>query len=155
MHLGGYYGNHKGSFSSPGYPSDYPINAKCVWMIKVPIGYRVKLEFSDFEVESCAAGGRACTCDAVDVFDGQLSVNKRLSRWCGSDIPAGVYSSDRYMRVELTSDSSGQDMKGFSASYESVSPDGSGPTSNDMDSNKKTAATPSPKDDSANSGSKT
>ena len=125
QHLGGYYGNHFDSFSSPDYPSPYPANQKCVWMIKVPLDYRIRLQFSAFEVEACSGGGQSCTCDGVVVYDGQLSVSPKLGRFCGHELPNATDSSGRYMRVELVSNSGGLESKGFTATYVSIAPDGS------------------------------
>lgn len=44
-HCGLFLNTLSGRFSSPGYPTGYPYNAKCVWEIKVPKGYFIKLKF--------------------------------------------------------------------------------------------------------------
>ncbi|XP_072043432.1 fibropellin-3-like [Amphiura filiformis] len=39
------------AFSSPLYPQDYPVNKICNYTVSVPEGYKVLVEFLDFEVE--------------------------------------------------------------------------------------------------------
>ena len=39
-----------GEFKSPHFPWNYPDNAKCLWMIIVPEGKKVHLEFQSFNV---------------------------------------------------------------------------------------------------------
>ena len=38
-----------GTFFTPDYPVPYPNDARCNWIITVPAGKRVKLEFEDFD----------------------------------------------------------------------------------------------------------
>eukprot|EP00112_Aurelia_sp_Birch-Aquarium-sp1_P021898 Seg6.5 transcript_id=Seg6.5/GoldUCD/mRNA.D3Y31 product=Ovochymase-1 protein_id=Seg6.5/GoldUCD/D3Y31 len=58
-----------GSFSSPGYPSNYPSNANCEYSITVQTGKAVKIVFSPFSVEN----GQGCTYDFVKIYeDGSL-----------------------------------------------------------------------------------
>ena len=40
----------KGSIESPNYPSTYPANAACVWIITVPTGYQVHFEIQNIQV---------------------------------------------------------------------------------------------------------
>ena len=40
----------KGNIESPNYPSTYPANAACVWIITVPIGYQVNFKIQNIQV---------------------------------------------------------------------------------------------------------
>ena len=40
----------KGNIESPNYPSTYPANVACVWIITVPTGYQVNFEVQDIQV---------------------------------------------------------------------------------------------------------
>ena len=40
----------KGNIESPNYPSTYPANAACVWIITVPTGYQVNFEIQNIQV---------------------------------------------------------------------------------------------------------
>ena len=127
VYLGGKYGTHTGSFSSPGYPhGTYASRKQCTWIVKVPFNYRVLLHFYDFDVESsesCSTPNQNCTCDYVDVSDGELLISKKLAKLCGSTIPPDILTSGRFLRVDLVTDES-NNRKGFSANFYSVSPDG-------------------------------
>ena len=102
-----------GSFSSPNYPSDYPNSETCRWIISVPQGYIVRLEFPTFILESCV---ESCSCDHVIIRDGSAEDSPKLGEFCGDNRPPTVYSSDRYMWVEFESDRTFNDT-GFSATY--------------------------------------
>ena len=137
IYLGGQFGTHRGSFSSPGYPSGtYPTKERCTWIVKVPLTYRVLLHFKDFDVESCSTKSANCTCDYVEISDGQLLIDKSLAKFCGSTTPPDLLSSGRFVRVDLVTDAS-NGRRGFSAQFYSVSPDGSTPSTGfDVDAGK-------------------
>ena len=40
-----------GTFTSPNYPSVYPHNVDCTWVITAPATERVQLDFDDFNLE--------------------------------------------------------------------------------------------------------
>jgi cubilin len=40
----------KGNIESPNYPSTYPANVACVWIITVPTGYQVNFEIQNIQV---------------------------------------------------------------------------------------------------------
>jgi hypothetical protein len=40
----------KGNIESPNYPSTYPANAACVWIITVPTGYQVNFKIQNIQV---------------------------------------------------------------------------------------------------------
>lgn len=44
-------GDPPGYITSPNYPSNYPQNIDCVWIIMVPNGEAVQLDFEDFYIE--------------------------------------------------------------------------------------------------------
>ena len=39
------------TLTSPGYPHSYPKSMRCIWQIKVDLGYTVELMFNDFQVD--------------------------------------------------------------------------------------------------------
>jgi len=146
VYLGGNFGTHKGTFSSPGYPSKtYPNKERCMWIIKVPLDYRVKLYFKDFDVEYCSTEKENCTCDYVEISDGQLLIDKPLAKFCGSEIPPDVTSSGRFVRVDLVTDELST-RKGFLAQFYSVSPDGVTPSSLNLDADKHVKSLPTSTD---------
>lgn len=84
--------------------------------------------FSDFDVEFCSTEKENCTCDYVEISDGQLLINKRLAKFCGSKTPPSVLSSGRFLRIDLVTDESNA-KRGFKAHFYAVSPDGATPSS--------------------------
>lgn len=142
VYLGGLFGTHRGKFSSPGYPSEtYPNKERCTWIIKVPQKYRVGLYFSDFDIEYCSFRKENCTCDYVEISDGQLLIDKSLAKFCGSETPPTVFSSGRYVRVDMVTDELNNG-KGFLAHFYSVSPDGATPSDIDVDTDKNIKSVP-------------
>jgi len=59
-----------GTFTSPGYPSDYANNLNCEWTISVPSG-NIRLSFDSFELETSS------TC-AYDKLEVSLDINQIL-----------------------------------------------------------------------------
>lgn len=51
-----------GTFASPGYPSFYQNNERCVWNISVPSNFYIELIFGPFHLEACY--------DKVRIYDG-------------------------------------------------------------------------------------
>ncbi|XP_058045087.1 deleted in malignant brain tumors 1 protein [Ahaetulla prasina] len=105
-----------GSFSSPFYPSNYPMNSYCVWDIEVEERRHVELRFKDFRVEIT----RFCTVDFVEIFDGPFSTSPSFGKICWT--PRKIYiSSSNKMRIVFISDSSMSE-RGFLAHYREVPP---------------------------------
>jgi len=48
---GGQLTEHNGTFTSPGYPADYPGNVNCEWTIKVPKDHVILLYSNSFNLE--------------------------------------------------------------------------------------------------------
>jgi len=48
---GGYIDGTNGTITSPFYPSIYPPNKNCVWLIVAPPQHRITITFSHFDVE--------------------------------------------------------------------------------------------------------
>uniref|UniRef100_A0A8C1UGG6 CUB domain-containing protein n=1 Tax=Cyprinus carpio TaxID=7962 RepID=A0A8C1UGG6_CYPCA len=48
---GGFISKLNGSFTSPGWPQEYPPNKNCVWQLIAPVQYRITLLFDAFEIE--------------------------------------------------------------------------------------------------------
>jgi len=107
-----------GNFSSPNYPLNYPNSKTCRWKISVPEGYRVKLTFDSFQLETCIVPS-VCTCDYVRIRDGNDQNSDELETFCGSNTPLPVLSSRRFMWVEFHADSNNNE-EGFRASYTAV-----------------------------------
>ncbi|CAG0921876.1 unnamed protein product [Notodromas monacha] len=84
-----------GEFSSPNYPGDYPNNAICTWEIEVPEGYRIRLTFPEFRLETSSE----CHKDFVEIYDGN-----DFLLFCGREKPPPVDSVANVMSVMFISD---------------------------------------------------
>ncbi|XP_022089190.1 cubilin-like [Acanthaster planci] len=73
-------GGSSGTFTSPNYPGNYPVNTDCTTTIEVADGYRVKIEFQAFDVE----WQDRCEWDWVQITD---LGTQEATNYCG------VYSS--------------------------------------------------------------
>ena len=100
------------SIFSPGYPRSYYDSRSCQWRIIASSGHRVLIYFTVFDLESCVS----CSCDKVEIYDGQNQSNNRLSKSCGNSLPDPVYSTGSDIFMKFTSDymASG---RGFVAHY--------------------------------------
>ena len=107
-----------GSFSSPQYPLSYPNSVKCTWIIEVPAGHKVRLQFDSFRLETCTVPS-VCTCDHVEVRDGRDESARSLGKFCGDNGPSILRSSGQQLWVEFDSDSLTR-ATGFSASFKAV-----------------------------------
>ncbi|KAG8438283.1 hypothetical protein GDO86_008825 [Hymenochirus boettgeri] len=104
-----------GMFTSANYPSAYPTNSDCIWLIRVPSG-QVFLQFNAFDVQSSPN----CASDYFKVYDGDdRSSPVLLNKACGTGQLAPLVSSGNTMLVEFVSDTylTGT---GFKASYSRV-----------------------------------
>lgn len=108
--------NTSGWFSSPNFPANYPSNTQCGWNISVPAGYKIYLNFLDFDLEDCRS---SCSCDYVEVTEGKDNRRKK----CGI-LQSGEWKVENTLAsyVVVTFKSDGRsNKKGFQAVYTFVS----------------------------------
>ncbi|XP_076851518.1 dorsal-ventral patterning tolloid-like protein 1 isoform X1 [Brachyhypopomus gauderio] len=101
-----------GTISSPNWPDKYPSRKECTWDISATPGHRVKLVFSELEIEQ----HQECAYDHLEAFDGPSDRAPILSRLCGSRVPEPLVSTGDSMHLHFTSDASVQ-RKGFQATH--------------------------------------
>lgn len=78
---GGALTKHSQSISSPRYPDyPYPNSMQCDWVITMPRGKFIRLEFSDFEVEFNCDGKCWCA-DRLELWEGPEFNETKLGRW--------------------------------------------------------------------------
>ncbi|TRY89102.1 hypothetical protein DNTS_004573 [Danionella cerebrum] len=96
-------GDPPGYITSPNYPSNYPQNIECVWIITVPNGEAVQLDFEgDFYVEPHTG----CLLDYIEVRDGPTSDAALIDRLCGNSRPSTQHSTGTNMYIRFRTDSS-------------------------------------------------
>ena len=99
-----------GVIQSPHYPENYPENVICQWVIELPPQYKIRLEFTDFQLEN----SRSCQYDFVLVMDGPPSSPTALGKFCGNGSRSIVDSKSNAMTVLFKSDTT-KTKKGFEA----------------------------------------
>ncbi|XP_068190202.1 bone morphogenetic protein 1-like isoform X2 [Antennarius striatus] len=109
---GGFVTKLNGSFTTPGWPREYPPNKNCVWQLVAPIQYCITLVFDMFEIE----GNDVCKYDYVEVRSGLSSDSKLHGKFCGAEKPEVITSQHNNMRVEFKSDNT-VSKRGFKAHF--------------------------------------
>ncbi|XP_078063588.1 tolloid-like protein 2, partial [Mustelus asterias] len=102
----------EGVITSPNWPHKYPSRKECTWLISTTSGHRVKLAFSEFEIEQ----HQECIYDNLEIYDGPNEKSPILGRYCGSRKPEPVVSTGNQIFVKFLSDASVQ-RKGFQAKH--------------------------------------
>ncbi|CAN7939483.1 unnamed protein product, partial [Ixodes hexagonus] len=96
------------ALASPGYPSSYPANSDCLWVIVPEVwGTQVQLNFSSFALED------NCSVDYLEVRSGSNSLSPTLDSFCGLRGP-GLLRGPAFTLL-FHSDGSGS-AKGFNVS---------------------------------------
>ncbi|XP_062431170.1 enteropeptidase [Rhea pennata] len=96
-----------GSFHSMNYPKPYNANIVCQWIIQVPPGLSIKLNFTSFDTQLYT--------DTLYIFEGK-GQNKILRASLSGTDPETVYIFSNEATVEFESDYS-ENHDGFNASY--------------------------------------
>ncbi|KAG9276492.1 cubilin [Astyanax mexicanus] len=105
-------GDPPGYITSPDYPSNYPQNIDCVWIIMVPNGESVQLDFEDFYIEP----NTQCAYDYLEIRDGVNSDTDLIAKLCGNTKPSTQHSTASAMYLRFRTDQS-VTHKGFKAKY--------------------------------------
>uniref|UniRef100_A0A8C4TM96 CUB domain-containing protein n=1 Tax=Erpetoichthys calabaricus TaxID=27687 RepID=A0A8C4TM96_ERPCA len=111
---GGVFTAPAGELHSPNFPSPYPPNVDCSWVLNVDRGHRVLLTFNEFEIEN----HNACNYDYL-VYDGPDANAPLLGKLCGLNMPAAITATQSTMYIRFRSDSS-FNHKGFSTAAMSL-----------------------------------
>ncbi|XP_043205584.1 cubilin-like [Amphibalanus amphitrite] len=112
------------TLQSPNHPANYPSNVRCVWYLTAGSHSSVLVHFTALQI----AGGQDCTGDKLTV---QQMLSERTtygdapiwhnhwyvdSTYCGSTVPADIYTTRGGLRLQFTSDADTQ-MAGFRLQY--------------------------------------
>ena len=91
-----------GELKTPNYPKTYPSYSRCSWLIRVPPGYKIKLQFYHFVLED----SYQCTSDYVKIYDGTNKSATPLGIYCGRHNPFHQETTTNNMFIEFRSDRS-------------------------------------------------
>ncbi|CAJ0965090.1 unnamed protein product [Ranitomeya imitator] len=105
----------KGVIRSPHYPNPYYRDRSCEWVITQSEGSVVMFTFENLNVSSSSVCGN----NYVQIRDGSSAESTLIEKYCGSEVPLAIYSTQRSMYVQFVTDVSGTN-HGFMASYKSV-----------------------------------
>ena len=98
-----------GTIISPGFPNqNYPNSFTCTWLIQLPIGESVKVNFISFELEA--------SFDCLRIYDGNSDQSSMLGKFCGNSLPSSVVSSTNEIFLKFQTDSS-INKKGYMIRY--------------------------------------
>uniref|UniRef100_A0A671XF39 Cubilin n=1 Tax=Sparus aurata TaxID=8175 RepID=A0A671XF39_SPAAU len=106
---GGTFLDSEGILISPNWPNNYANNRQCVYLVRLPAGERVALNFTHMNLETHSN----CSFDYVEVG----LTDPLIGRYCGSSLPAPILSSSNFLWIRFRSDSS-VSKAGFRAVYE-------------------------------------
>uniref|UniRef100_A0A8C4WNJ9 Metalloendopeptidase n=1 Tax=Gopherus evgoodei TaxID=1825980 RepID=A0A8C4WNJ9_9SAUR len=96
------------TFSSANYPSSYPDNSHCLWLIRIP-----QHQFDAFDLQPSSD----CTSDYIRIYDGSSrNSSVLLDKLCGMGSLPSLVASRNVMLVEFVSDEATA-ATGFQASY--------------------------------------
>ncbi|XP_029722333.2 cubilin homolog isoform X1 [Aedes albopictus] len=111
---GGVFTKTEGEISSPRRYEDnkYPNNLICEYLINLPQGSRINVQFNRFHLES----SETCKFDYVEMFDGRTVDDPSFGRFCGERAPPQFRTNSNSLLVKFHSDWS-QSQGGFSLTY--------------------------------------
>ncbi|KAK0071942.1 hypothetical protein PV325_012125 [Microctonus aethiopoides] len=112
---GGHLNRPQGKFTSPGYPSPYPTDIECEWLIEVDHGHSVEIFFDEVNTEKA----NGCNYDKVEIYGGEDITAPKLASFCHTNGPVNFTSSNNKMFIKFISDISVAG-RGFSANYKAV-----------------------------------
>ncbi|XP_032278902.1 deleted in malignant brain tumors 1 protein-like [Phoca vitulina] len=96
---GGVISGLLGSFSSPWYPTNYPTDVECIWVIHVAEKFHIELAIPSLKLEDIYG----CPYDFIEVFDGRQVASLSMGRFCaGTELT--FLSSSNIMTVVFRSD---------------------------------------------------
>ncbi|XP_034142652.1 CUB and sushi domain-containing protein 3 [Esox lucius] len=106
---GGSMAGYSGVILSPGFPGNYPSSQDCTWVVQLPIGFGIHLQFLNFSTEAVH--------DYLEVRSGSLETGSVIDRFSGSAVPGSLFSTTHETSFFFHSDYS-QNKPGFHIVYE-------------------------------------
>ncbi|XP_057698672.1 ovochymase [Corythoichthys intestinalis] len=117
-----------GVIKSHNWPMNYKANAECMWSVAVPLGKKITLTFTHFDLEAKDILSSKCA-DSVVVYDINGLTNtlhQKHGPFCGTKIPRSIKTKGNKLVVRFHSDLL-IEAKGFRA-YWTTNPSLPGPT---------------------------
>ena len=100
-----------GVITSPGFPNNYPDNSNVAWLIQVPQGNYIEMNFLSFKTEEY---------DCLKVYNATSDASTIIEEYCGNDSPKRLISHNHEILLVFTSDYS-DNYKGFNIEYKTSS----------------------------------
>nr|XP_040240535.2 cubilin homolog [Anopheles coluzzii] len=105
---------HEGFISSPNYPSNYPANASCQWLIQTDATHTLQLRLKSLAIERSPN----CINDSLQVYDGSVaSADQLLLTSCGSEPNVTSVSSTGHEMLVTFKSNERMEAKGFQAEF--------------------------------------
>ncbi|OXA47104.1 Cubilin [Folsomia candida] len=108
-----------GVIESPNFPNPYPHNRNCTWELQAPLGNKLNVSFSHFDIEGPPRGGERCVYDFVNLKEWKRPTHTTdavsvtdLGKFCGSTRPPLISSTKDTLSINFVSDYS-YAMNGF------------------------------------------
>uniref|UniRef100_A0A8C9F9J0 CUB and Sushi multiple domains 2 n=1 Tax=Pavo cristatus TaxID=9049 RepID=A0A8C9F9J0_PAVCR len=93
---GGNVTTQNGTVYSPGFPNQYPNSQDCTWLLTVPVGYGIHLNFTLLQTEPYN--------DFITVWDGPQQTAPQLGVFTGNSAKKSAQSSSNQVLVKFHSD---------------------------------------------------
>ncbi|XP_065056204.1 cubilin-like isoform X2 [Rhopilema esculentum] len=108
---------NSGNFSSPGYPGNYPKNARWIYHVTVPVDHGIQIEFPVFSLRPSLY----CQNDSVKIYEGGRFASSDKASFCGNG-PKQFHSYSNSIYVDFRSSSEHNNVyKGFHAIFGAIS----------------------------------
>uniref|UniRef100_A0A8C3LRI7 CUB and Sushi multiple domains 2 n=1 Tax=Chrysolophus pictus TaxID=9089 RepID=A0A8C3LRI7_CHRPC len=93
---GGNVTTQNGTVYSPGFPNQYPNSQDCTWLLTVPVGYGIHLNFTLLQTEPYN--------DFITIWDGPQQTAPQLGVFTGNSAKKSAQSSSNQVLVKFHSD---------------------------------------------------
>lgn len=95
-----------GVIKSQNWPMNYKANADCMWNIVVPVGKKIRLTFTDFDVEAADMFTNRCYDNIVvyDINSVTNVMNGKFGPFCGSTLPTTIEPKGRRLVIRFQTD---------------------------------------------------
>lgn len=99
-----------GVIESPNFPEKYPSGSDCLWIITVPQGNKIDIEFSHFELENGMIFGKdqshVCNFDFVEISEPD-NERQEPQKYC-NHMPSKMTSKGSSVQIRFQTDNSGE-----------------------------------------------